>query len=153
MGSVISAIHDDMEEYEDLCRKYGETPHRSPDAYGNLLVDCYGQHARLLKQRQQAEWAAQRARTSPAVRQPVTPKPVVYKNDIGQEIRVGDRVITVAQGYCHSIKTRAGIFVGLSPAGSPQVRVMTKRWNSKKRVHVEAERVSTLPAGRVYKIA
>lgn len=55
MSNILSAIHDDMEEYVDLCAKYGEEVEYSKDAYGNLLVDCYGNHARKLYQRQTNE--------------------------------------------------------------------------------------------------
>ena len=62
MGSIISAIHDDMEDYERLCEKYGEKPRVKPDAYGNRLLDCYGAHATELKRRQRLEWEADCAR-------------------------------------------------------------------------------------------
>jgi hypothetical protein len=56
MGSIISAIHDDMNDYERLCEKYSEKAKYSPDAYGNMLLDCYSDHARKLKERERKEW-------------------------------------------------------------------------------------------------
>lgn len=44
MSDIIKAIHDDMEEYRDLCRKYGEEVQM---LRGD--PDCYGQHAKKLK--------------------------------------------------------------------------------------------------------
>ena len=152
MGSVMSAIRDDIDEYEDLCRKYGETPHYKPDAYGNLLLDCYGVHAYELKRRVTAEWVFKQPVAKTGGPSPV-PKQVVWKNDIGQEINPGDRVITVATGYSHQIKVREGTFAGVSPTGSPQVRVLQKTWNSKKQVYEHVERKTTLGSGRVFKIA
>lgn len=58
MGSIISAIHDDMDEYEALCEKYKEKPEYIPDAYGRMLLDCYGSHAESLKRRQMEDWKA-----------------------------------------------------------------------------------------------
>jgi hypothetical protein len=59
MGSIMSAIRDDEEEYERLCRKYGEQPRMKRDARGCLMTDCYGSHAMLLQARQEKEWADQ----------------------------------------------------------------------------------------------
>ena len=44
MSDMIKAIHDDMEEYRDLCRKYGEEVRMLRGE-----PDCYGQHAKKLK--------------------------------------------------------------------------------------------------------
>ncbi len=51
MSDLISRIHDDMERYEVLCHRFGETPHYSSDSNGNLLLDCYGAHAKDLEAR------------------------------------------------------------------------------------------------------
>lgn len=51
MGDILKAIHDDMEEYEDLCQKYGEEVQSTPTSQGVYLPDCYGNHARQLKER------------------------------------------------------------------------------------------------------
>jgi hypothetical protein len=60
MGDMMKAIHDDIEEYEGLCRNYNErirVSHGSPD--------CYGEHARSLKKRareeRDAQWEKERA--------------------------------------------------------------------------------------------
>ncbi len=90
-----------------------------------------------------------------------------YTNSLGQVISPGDQVVAIASGYSHSIHERAGTFVGLSPAGSPQVRVTigvyryvrpdgtygTWRENNVKYQKINEERVSTYYAGRVYKLA
>jgi hypothetical protein len=55
MGDIRSKVHDDIEEYRALCELYGEKPQKSKDAYGNMLLDPYGPHARELKQRRQQE--------------------------------------------------------------------------------------------------
>jgi hypothetical protein len=51
MGSILSAIDDDMDDYVALCERFGEQPQRAPDAYVNLLLDCYGAHAKELRKR------------------------------------------------------------------------------------------------------
>ena len=94
----------------------------------------------------------------------------MFTNSIGQTIVPGDRVLAVAQGYSHAIKARDGVFVGVSAGGSPQVRCKHRvfgYWNaegknvgyygsrSQKVVteYRDVERVTTLHAGRVYKLA
>jgi hypothetical protein len=57
MGSILSAIHDDIGDYEDLCRKYGEEVQTTPVANGQRLPDCYGAHAKALEERQRREYA------------------------------------------------------------------------------------------------
>jgi hypothetical protein len=47
MGSIISAIRDDIAEYEKLCADYAEPIHM--DERG--VPDCYGRHATELKER------------------------------------------------------------------------------------------------------
>ena len=56
MSNSISRIYDDMDRYEALCKKYGETPQYSKDFYGNSLLDCYGVHAGTLESRSHQEW-------------------------------------------------------------------------------------------------
>ena len=60
MGSILSAIDDDMEEYRALCKHFGESVQSSKDAYGNWLPDCYGEHAKSLKKRRQEEFKAKK---------------------------------------------------------------------------------------------
>lgn len=55
MSDIISAINDDMEEYESLCKRYGEKPRYSPDSRGYPLLDCYGKHAEALKEKRDQE--------------------------------------------------------------------------------------------------
>jgi len=55
MGSINSAISDDMDDYKDLCKKFNEKPQYTPDHYGNMLLDCYGQHANELKKRNEIQ--------------------------------------------------------------------------------------------------
>ncbi len=47
MSDILSAISDDIEEYEDLCQQFGEQVQRSDDG----SPDCYGSHAKILKKR------------------------------------------------------------------------------------------------------
>lgn len=49
LGNILSAICDDMNDYETLCRKYGEGVQTSLTAQGTQLPDCYGPHARKLQ--------------------------------------------------------------------------------------------------------
>lgn len=56
MSDIISAIHDDMDEYEYLCEKYNEQPQYKQDNWGNNLLDCYGEHAKDLLNRKRKEW-------------------------------------------------------------------------------------------------
>lgn len=89
-----------------------------------------------------------------------------FTNSLGQVIEPGDKVVVIASGYNHSINVRPGTFVGMSPAGSPQVRVNLDvyRWTkpdgttgkyeegSTYKKH-SVERVSTYWAGRVFRLA
>jgi hypothetical protein len=94
----------------------------------------------------------------------------MFTNSIGQTIVPGDRVLAVVQGYSRAIKAREGVFIGVSPSGSPQVRCKHRvfgYWNAEgKNVgyygsrsqnvateYREVERVTTLHAKRVYKLA
>lgn len=56
MGNIISAIHDDIDEYIWLCKKYGEKVQYKP----GQGEDCYGEHARALKKRRADEFAEAR---------------------------------------------------------------------------------------------
>lgn len=55
MSDLMSAIRDDMDEYESLCHKYGEEIQYSKDAYNYRMVDCYGKHAEELKEKNRKE--------------------------------------------------------------------------------------------------
>lgn len=55
MGSILSAIRDDMDRYEYLCEKYGEEPQYTKDSRGIPLLACYGEHAAELEERARAE--------------------------------------------------------------------------------------------------
>ncbi len=61
MGSIISAVYDDIEEYKALCRRYNEEVRTSLDRYGNTSIDCYSDHALELKKRRNEEWAKAQA--------------------------------------------------------------------------------------------
>ena len=156
MGNIFGAINDDLDEYCQLCKKYNETPHYKPDARGNLIVDCYSEHARRLKDRQHQEYVAQhlakQAQTAKPVVAPVQ-KPEVFVNEFKQEIRPGDKVVCVTTGYSHSVKTRLATFAGVSKSGSPQVRYVRKKYNYQTKTHHEVEVTSTIHARRVYKLA
>ena len=51
MGSLLSAVADDIAEYEWLCMKYDEEIQLTQDVYGNWSPDCYSTHAAELKHR------------------------------------------------------------------------------------------------------
>ena len=55
MGSIISAIHDDIEDYEFLCKHFGEEVQRKATANGSVLPDCYGTHSKELEDRLREE--------------------------------------------------------------------------------------------------
>jgi len=63
MGSIMSAIRDDIEEYEALCAKYGEKVHYKPTAQGVQLPDCYGAHADAMKFRRNVEYSMSHGKT------------------------------------------------------------------------------------------
>lgn len=63
MGSIMSAIRDDIDEYEALCEKYGEKVQRKPTVQGVMLPDAYSEHADALKFRARVEYAIERGRT------------------------------------------------------------------------------------------
>lgn len=51
MSDILSAIQDDINEYENLCRRYNEQVQTKLTAFGDRSPDCYGEHAQELKQR------------------------------------------------------------------------------------------------------
>ncbi len=91
-----------------------------------------------------------------------------WKNDIGQTVSPGDKVLAIATGYSHSTRIRQGVFLG-TVNGCPSVLVDDTRWGywvdgknvgyykgtelKIKGEHRAIKRRSTLPAKRVYKLA
>lgn len=55
MSDIISAIHDDIEEYVRLCKLHNEEVQYVRDAYGHMVEDCYGEHAEKLLERRSKE--------------------------------------------------------------------------------------------------
>lgn len=51
MSDLISAIQDDIEEYEWLCNYFNEKPKTSRNRNGVKIIDPYGNHADKLKER------------------------------------------------------------------------------------------------------
>lgn len=54
MSDICSAIHDDIKEYVRLCAKYNENV-----VWSHGSEDCYGSHAKLLKEREKQEEVSQ----------------------------------------------------------------------------------------------
>jgi len=54
VGSIISAISDDIDEYEALCERYGETVQ-----YKSSGPDCYGPHCDELKWKREQDTRAE----------------------------------------------------------------------------------------------
>lgn len=54
---------------------------------------------------------------------------VPFKNDIGQTIVPGDKVITVTTGYAHRVAVRPGTYVG-TVNGHPSIVVQDKVWGN-----------------------
>jgi hypothetical protein len=52
---------------------------------------------------------------------------VPFKNDIGQTIEPGDRVVAVTTGYGHNVDVRQGVYAG-TVNGHPSVLIDVKRW-------------------------
>lgn len=74
MGNLLSAINDDINEYEQLCRKYGEEVQTEYDVYGIRTPACYGTHASELKQRFREETASTLVETQFPVKSPEAQK-------------------------------------------------------------------------------
>lgn len=55
MGSIISAIDDDINHYYYLCEKYNEKPVMLNDSKHFYEPDCYGKHAKELELRLREE--------------------------------------------------------------------------------------------------
>lgn len=55
MGNILSAIRDDIEEYEDRCKRMGEEVVTTVTAQGVRLSDPYCKHARDLEDRERRE--------------------------------------------------------------------------------------------------
>jgi hypothetical protein len=81
-----------------------------------------------------------------------------FTNDLGQVIQPGDKVLTIASGYCHRITVREGVLLGVRKSRgcggkerfTPVCRVKdTSGWGSSQK---HFERQTTLPLGRVYAI-
>jgi len=79
-----------------------------------------------------------------------------WVNDIGQTICAGDRVLVVAQGYSHSIKTMVGTFLGARVKGgrvtSVSCEVQNRSYQSGYGMQNGTARRS-YPSKRVYKLA
>ena len=91
-----------------------------------------------------------------------------WKNSIEQVLSPGDPVVVIASGYSHSVNVRKGVFLG-TVNGDPCVvsdHRMFGYWLNGKNVGYEnhdkpgvksgygvVKRKSTLPAGRVFKVA
>lgn len=59
MGSIISAINDDIDEYISFCKKYNEDiQYETWDTSDGQRtgVACYGKHAQELKERSRKEY-------------------------------------------------------------------------------------------------
>lgn len=52
MSDSMAAIQRDIDEYERLCERYHEEVRYRPNVYGGYCVDCYGEHAKILKDRE-----------------------------------------------------------------------------------------------------
>ncbi len=82
MGSILSAIRDDEDEYYDLCQRYGE-----PSQPGGP----YNAHCNALKKRAREEWedknkASFMAAVAPKPKAPPKPKPPIRRT-------VADRIL------------------------------------------------------------
>lgn len=94
---------------------------------------------------------------------------VPFKNDIGQTIVPGDRVVTVTTGFGHQVDVRPGTYVG-TVNGHPSILVEQRvwgywdkdgknvGWKAAGHMHIsgsygETTRRTTLQRNRVYKIA
>ena len=93
---------------------------------------------------------------------------IPFTNSLGQVINPGDDVLSIASGRGHYISMRRGTYLGVVN-GSPSVLVEVRQWGywqgdknvgySKgyklglKGEHRAVKRRSTLPLGRVFKLA
>ncbi len=59
MGSIMSAISDDIDDYLRRCAKYGETVQQSKTSQGISMPDCYGKHSDALETRERNEYQAE----------------------------------------------------------------------------------------------
>ena len=57
MSDLMSAIRQDMQKYEDLCKLFGEEVQYTKDRYGVTRIDCYGKHAKSLKEKDLMGWS------------------------------------------------------------------------------------------------
>jgi len=51
MSDLMSAIHDDIQEYRRLCELYDEDVQYQEDYYNIPVENCYGKHATKLKEK------------------------------------------------------------------------------------------------------
>lgn len=72
-----------------------------------------------------------------------------FINKWGQQINVGDCIVAVAQGYSHAIKIYTGEFLG-HRGNTPVVKIKDCRYDYRTRKYETKERISSLPAGRVF---
>lgn len=56
MTDIMGKIQDDINEYEALCRKYGEEVVYTQTRWGDKCADCYGKHAQALLERRRKEF-------------------------------------------------------------------------------------------------
>lgn len=61
MTDGIAAAHAADDQYEYLCKLYGEKPRYTHDINGNKILDSYGKHARKLYERSQDDIRREKA--------------------------------------------------------------------------------------------
>ena len=55
MSDLFSKIQEDLDDYLQLCKKYSVEPEMFIDDWGSKRVQCYGEHASMLRKRDREE--------------------------------------------------------------------------------------------------
>lgn len=75
-----------------------------------------------------------------------------WTNDIGQELKPGDKVIAVASGYGHSVNVRLATYLGVRKNSEGKVEGVNIKYEKPKYSWSSQQLNSYLPKKRVYRI-
>jgi hypothetical protein len=112
MGNILSAIHDDIDDYERHCKQFGERP--VCDRGG---PDPYGPHAKSLKKRAQEEYAAKmKGLVTTPIDMPPPPTPPSVAYDVNLFFIIDDRATNMSMVIRVPPSSDDAVFVILNEA-------------------------------------
>lgn len=143
MSDLMSRIHDDINDYLELCRRFGEKPVYSRDHSG---PECYGAHARKLELRAERE-----RRKAMGEKTPIETEiklPVSEETIFGLEKKLGRADWRTQENIIYQTSTG---FVRLRTDGD-KTTLTIKGKNSKGKYNQRTETECAIPRDFFYKI-